>query len=1271
MSQTFSFDEPASPFRLEAAAIETLGEAEYAEPEVPDRELELFESLRSAIESEVAAEDLEPAEAYEKYEKYDEVESLADESETLEPSDEYEEEFDAADEYEAYEPADEGEALEPTSDEYEYEAYEPSVGEGEAEHPVTRFFRVPLAAVEALGKGSYAAALTLLGAGQRSENDLTNVIFYFRHPEVLGRKIQPHERDLQREWIHIRDTIVRPTLQGVTPAPATSTGQPGRTSIPSSGLRWYGPGEATPELLRFMRAVYERQVALSEGAFVDTLPKSALKTVEDRHEARIPAADAAIRMLAAARADLVKEGRTGVAIGITSAYRSADEQFAIWQGKGHGGKRGFPHYYRITTKQRQATGDEHGAAAVNLLAKELKRWIAAPGYSNHQDGLAFDFGTGVVGGPLGKIGRKAWFHRWLETNAERFDFRPYTTETWHWVYRPKPTGSAQEEAWSPDELLVPASTDESLSDESVTTGADSEDDGESDDEESDSEDGTEFEELAPEDELPAVPVRSENPVENDRLHVDPRYGCDQDDVVPPVWLLADRVRTLLRQTSHDQEDRTVLQQAVERQLRTSMMYDIVRQIVAHATSPGRLTVYALLFPGEARDNTGIKDLNDKVLGYTLQQQYIARRQEEIKRIFHPQFVVAGQDYKIAVFLTWEQNRPEYDRRLHLLDKKLREVLLKEFLPRSTKEGAKELRRVLEKNPDYRFDLYYGMDTHEVGVSGQQVLTAVHLLLTQALKAAAVGRYIAKGQSTKARVARRFGENTSPDRKVDPRGKAFGQAEFLKVAGAAPAIKAFMLEAPIEHTPVADYNTIYVDTVWTQSFYPQQRTGDRDMVRAVRKKDLQKPPLPNVKYTFAAQKELLELWLVTLNLVDFIKDFLDREFAGVLVEQHDRAVQVLDNLRDAKRPVDRERTTRFLSEDVRAKRLAVLGTASEYQYYAEAADHNARILFVLDVVDLGVELISIYDRTNAKILDERLSGERLLHETIRSTDSITQLRRATHELVVTTFKRYHELLKRGDGSTEARAAFGTAPPKLGDFDDDVQIMLGGDEIMVAAHPRFSVHVARIVADLSATAPTPAGAGRAADVPRLRIRAGVAFSAASGSGERKARQLAHNQAMCLADESHGLLKSLERRHRRIERLVVKLEAIPDKRSKVPEYRRQLDALRLDNLFTRVKFARPILLPKRRADALVRAWRQGIWPTVDTDVAQLVDHNGKVVDRRRLVKAATDLEAAVRKDVGKANIHVDPPPAVKIPAPKPDKDDTIRTILRPLLTPFRIPI
>lgn len=797
----------------------------------------------------------------------------------------------------------------------------------------------------------------------------------------------------------------------------------------------------------------------------------------------------------------------------------------------------------------------------------------------------------------------------------------------------------------------------------------------------------EVEALAPNDDLPAVPVRSDLPVENDLFHVDPRYASEGDEV-PPVWLLADRMRTLLRQKTHSKAERGELKNAVERQLRTATPFDLVRRIVQHAKGPGRLTMFVLLFPGEARDNTGLKDLNDHVLGYILQQQFTARRRREIEAIFHPEFVVAGQDFKIAIFLSWQQNRAEFDRRLHLLDKKLREILLQEFLPKSKKPGAADLRRVLEKDPEYRFDIYYGTDVLTVEPQGQQVLTAVYLLLTQALKAAAVGRYISKGQSLKTRVARRFGENAKRDKKVDPRGKAFSQQEFAKVAAAAPAIKAFMLKAPIDHTPVSDFNTIYVDTVWTQAFYARQSVGNRDVIRDVRKKKLERPKWPNVKNTFTSQRELLELWLVTLNLVDFIKDFLDAEFATDLLAQHQLAVQVLDDLRDEQTPIDRQRTEGFLSRDVRSRDVATLGATSEYQFYARAADHPARIMFVMDVRDLGVEVLMMYDRANAKILDERLSGEKLLHETLSCTESVTQMRRFTLDLVVSTFGRYHALLRksasvqRTNGSAEATKAFRSTPSALGTFEDDVQILLGGDEIIVAAHPRFAAYTPHIVKDLSETVlgPGPAAVGAVAP-PRLGIRAGVCFSSASPPDQRKARQLSHQQALRLADESHTILKELERQHRRVERLLERLDLVKDKRHKIEEYRRQLEALRLRKLFTRIKHGDPRLLSHQKAEALIQGWRQAASQHTCPPGLELVDHDGQIIDCPRLIADADRLEAAVRKDVGNKNVHVDPPPAVKIPLPKPGKDkdkespewgeQEFQDLVRPLLTPFGVEI
>jgi cell wall-associated NlpC family hydrolase len=129
-----------------------------------------------------------------------------------------------------------------------------------------------------------------------------------------------------------------------------------------------------------------------------------------------------------------------VRIGIISAYRSASRQFDIWQGKGRKGGGGFPHYYAEMLRRGRLRPGDFGPEAVSAMAGELANWIAAPGYSNHQDGLAIDFGIGLVGRGLGKIGKKAWFHKWLVANAARHGFHPYHKEAWHWVYR-GPAGS--------------------------------------------------------------------------------------------------------------------------------------------------------------------------------------------------------------------------------------------------------------------------------------------------------------------------------------------------------------------------------------------------------------------------------------------------------------------------------------------------------------------------------------------------------------------------------------------------------------------------------------------------------------------------------------------------------------------------------------------------------------------------------------------------------------------------------------------------------------
>jgi hypothetical protein len=213
---------------------------------------------------------------------------------------------------------------------------------------------------------------------------------------------------------------------------------------PPSGLQWPG---ATPEQLDFMRRVYAAHVKrASARKFTGDVPASELAVVEEGRSLRKAAAADCRAMLAAARADLAARKTAGDAraqgvrsIGITSGYRSASRQFALWQEY-------FPRYYRETESKRAAApGGRHGAAAVALTVKHVGKWIAAPGYSLHNDGRAADLKTSERGRSLGASGsqrkpwRETWFWDWLVEHAVRFAFFQNSAidEPWHWEHRPE------------------------------------------------------------------------------------------------------------------------------------------------------------------------------------------------------------------------------------------------------------------------------------------------------------------------------------------------------------------------------------------------------------------------------------------------------------------------------------------------------------------------------------------------------------------------------------------------------------------------------------------------------------------------------------------------------------------------------------------------------------------------------------------------------------------------------------------------------------------
>lgn len=52
-----------------------------------------------------------------------------------------------------------------------------------------------------------------IAGGNRDVAELTDLIFFARHPERRSAPITKAEPALSREWLYIRDTLVRPALE--------------------------------------------------------------------------------------------------------------------------------------------------------------------------------------------------------------------------------------------------------------------------------------------------------------------------------------------------------------------------------------------------------------------------------------------------------------------------------------------------------------------------------------------------------------------------------------------------------------------------------------------------------------------------------------------------------------------------------------------------------------------------------------------------------------------------------------------------------------------------------------------------------------------------------------------------------------------------------------------------------------------------------------------------------------------------------------------------
>ena len=230
---------------------------------------------------------------------------------------------------------------------------------------------------------------------------------------------------------------------------------PGTWKVMSAIVSPAGPAPQPPQtapsdVAAFLERVLQAHIALStriKGQPQSDLNRNQLAPVPGTNiEMRSDAAAAAGRMIAAANQDLATEKSAGdldalktIRISATSGHRPRAHQERLW-------REAFPSYYSETAAKRAGLpGGPHGEAAVQLMVKSMSPFIGAPGFSNHQAGLAIDLWQQRVKGNEIRNSRKkywkdkwkdSWFFRWLQNNAQRFHFYPLKSEAWHWNYRP-------------------------------------------------------------------------------------------------------------------------------------------------------------------------------------------------------------------------------------------------------------------------------------------------------------------------------------------------------------------------------------------------------------------------------------------------------------------------------------------------------------------------------------------------------------------------------------------------------------------------------------------------------------------------------------------------------------------------------------------------------------------------------------------------------------------------------------------------------------------
>ena len=339
----------------------------------------------------------------------------------------------------------------------------------------------------ALASGQWYVALGLaVMSGNRDANGLTNLLFFARHPELKGRKLlgaEPNFKQLSREWLEIRDRLVRPFLEKRTTAQPVDP----KSGIPA-GPAPAGPAESGPTLSAAVRAWLAAPDASSRARYesavrtwIHSTDRSGIELLPDASQQRLfleqvdwsheyfpgnqpksePGGGRQAEGLFNAIARVVPERRVPFTI------RYHDVTQIVRDVPNNPGAKLYPEARDAFLRMRDAAAAEgirlvigsswRSAEHQREIAKRRNNPLAvAASRSAHMYGLAVDLRLSVPGVSVSEADTRSCdkktavcehmanivrmyrspVYKWMALHGREFGWFPYRREPWHWEYNP-------------------------------------------------------------------------------------------------------------------------------------------------------------------------------------------------------------------------------------------------------------------------------------------------------------------------------------------------------------------------------------------------------------------------------------------------------------------------------------------------------------------------------------------------------------------------------------------------------------------------------------------------------------------------------------------------------------------------------------------------------------------------------------------------------------------------------------------------------------------